>query len=107
MDNDPAGGGEWSVAGGRGHAESPSSGAADSALLKALTAAVENRLRYWEDELAKAALDDDNDRAVLCEQFIREYTPLVEVGSSSDAAAREAAEARCQAHQASGSVRQS
>jgi hypothetical protein len=107
MDNDAAGGGEWSVARGHGHAESPSSGASDSALLKALTAAVENRLRYWEDELAKAALDDDNDRAVLCEQFIREYTPLVEVGSSSDAAAREAAEASCQAHQVSGSVRQS
>jgi hypothetical protein len=44
-----------------------------------LSDAVQARLRYWEEQLADAALNNDLARTQLCGQFIQEYTDLVEM----------------------------
>ena len=40
---------------------------------------IDARMRFWEDQLADAVINNDNDRAKECERLIAEYTLLLEV----------------------------
>jgi hypothetical protein len=45
----------------------------------AATESISDQLLFWEQELAAAALNNDDARAKLCEQRVQEFTALIEL----------------------------
>ena len=47
-----------------------------------LRSAVAERLRFWEEELTQAALEDDDARIKVCDLLINEYVTLLDVANA-------------------------